>query len=92
MDGMAAALPNVGNNTTYSLPNTVNGITPSITVTNTQSSTIPIGTISNAVTDTFNFDTLACYTPRIINISGNVYAIVYRGTTNDGYLENVYYF
>jgi hypothetical protein len=88
-NGMAAALPNVGNNTTYSLPNTVNGITPSITVTNTQSSTIPIGTISNAVTDTFNFDTTACYTPRIINISGTVYAIVYRGTTNDGVLKTV---
>lgn len=85
--GLAATLPNVGNNTTYSLPNTVNGITPSITVTNTQSGNIPIGTIANAVTDTFNFDTLACYTPRIINISGNVYAIVYRGTTNDGYLK-----
>jgi hypothetical protein len=87
--GLAAALPNVGNNTTYSLPNTVNGITPSITVTNTQSATIPIGTITDPVTDTFNFDNTNCYTPHIINISGTVYAIVYRGATDDGTIKTV---
>ena len=88
-NGLAATLPNVGNNTTYSLPNTVNGVTPSITVTNTQSGTLPIGSITDPVTDTFNFDTTSCYTPHIINISGTVYAIVYRGATDDGTIKTV---
>ncbi|KKK79037.1 hypothetical protein LCGC14_2837540, partial [marine sediment metagenome] len=40
------------------------------------------GTIDNATTATSEFDTANCSYPRILNVSGDVYAIAYRGTAN----------
>ena len=47
------------------------------------------GTISPTVISTLEFDTADCYTPDIIHISGNVYAIAYRGVQSDGWLKTV---
>jgi hypothetical protein len=47
------------------------------------------GTISPAVISTLEFDTSDCYTPDIIRISGNVYAIAYRSTSSDGFVKTV---
>ncbi|MDH7506667.1 MAG: type IV pilin N-terminal domain-containing protein [Candidatus Thermoplasmatota archaeon] len=45
------------------------------------------GDIGNSVIDTWEFDPSDCYKPRIINIDGNIYAIVYTSTYNDGYIR-----
>ena len=47
------------------------------------------GDISHSVIDTLRFDNSACYEPSITLVSGDVYAIVYRGYYNRGYLKTV---
>jgi len=44
------------------------------------------GTIDDTVIGSFEFDVVQGNTPRIIYIAGNVYAIAYNGTLDDGYL------
>lgn len=44
------------------------------------------GTIATPVIDSFEFDTVSGLYPRIIPVSGDVYAIVYAGSGNDGYI------
>jgi len=44
------------------------------------------GIISSPLIDTFKFDGAAGYEPDIITVSNNVYAAVYRGASNDGFL------
>ena len=44
-----------------------------------------IGSIGS-VLDTLEFDTGACEYPHIINISGDIFAIVYQGSDGDGWL------
>ena len=46
------------------------------------------GTIGS-VQDSLEFDTGTTYDPHIMNVSGEVYAIVYRGPGNDGWLVTV---
>ena len=41
-----------------------------------------VGTIGNSVIDTLEFDTTSCIDPRILNISGDVYAVAYEAETN----------
>jgi hypothetical protein len=47
------------------------------------------GYIGNSAIDTLEFDNSNGYEPSIINVSGNVYAIAYRGSGNDGFLKTV---
>ena len=47
------------------------------------------GNITNTVTDTLEWDTANGYEPEIIHVSGDVYAIAYRGTDADGWLCTV---
>jgi hypothetical protein len=47
------------------------------------------GYIGNSAIDTLEFDNSNGYEPSIINVSGNVYAIAYRGPGNDGFLKTV---
>ncbi|MDP7200981.1 MAG: hypothetical protein QGI50_08485, partial [Dehalococcoidia bacterium] len=47
------------------------------------------GQITNAAIDTLEFDTVKGKTPKIIPISGNVYAIAYAGYFDDGFLKTV---
>ncbi|MBN1191521.1 MAG: hypothetical protein JXA46_17325 [Dehalococcoidales bacterium] len=47
------------------------------------------GIISRHVVDTFEFDNSAGYEPYIIAVSDNVYAVVYRGKSSDGFLKTI---
>ena len=47
------------------------------------------GQIGNAVVDSYEFEASNCITPNIINISGNVYAIAYRGPNDDGFIKSL---
>jgi len=47
------------------------------------------GQIADAVTDSLEFDTTKGKEPSILLISGNVYAIAYRGEDDDGFLKTV---
>ena len=46
------------------------------------------GTI-NGVNDSLEFDTSNCYTPHIIRISNDIYAVVYRGSDKDGIIKTI---
>ncbi len=46
------------------------------------------GEISGTL-DTLEFDTVYGYNPSIVNISGDIYAIAYTGTSSDGYVSTV---
>lgn len=46
------------------------------------------GTITKSIIDSLVFDTVVLW-PRIIHVSGDVYAIIYQGTDNDGYVCTV---
>ncbi len=47
------------------------------------------GIISSPAIATFGFDSAAGYEPDIIFVSDNVYAVVYRGASNDGFLKTL---
>ena len=49
----------------------------------------PTGQITNTAIDTLEFDATTAYTPQLIHVSGNVYAIVYHGPGDDGFLKTV---
>jgi hypothetical protein len=53
--------------------------------------TVPISSVGviSAVKNTFTLDNSACYEPDIIYVTGNYYAIAYRGGSNVGYLKTV---
>ncbi|MHB8104644.1 MAG: hypothetical protein ACYDG5_03795 [Dehalococcoidales bacterium] len=86
---LGTSIPNPGDHITYNLPETLNGVTPSVTVTtNTTSIAGTAGNIT-AVIDTLEFDTSNGYTPDIVQVSSTVYAIAYRGSSTRGYLETV---
>jgi len=45
------------------------------------------GNIGSAHIDSLEFDTSSCYDPRIILISDDLYAVVYRDASNDGWIK-----
>jgi hypothetical protein len=47
------------------------------------------GQITDSIIDNLEFDTSAGYEPDIIHISGNIYAIAYRGSSNHGIVKTV---
>jgi flagellin FlaB len=47
------------------------------------------GTVTDAVIDTLEFDTTEGKEPFIVNVSGDIYAIVYKGVDGDGFLKTV---
>ncbi|MGD8888818.1 MAG: prepilin-type N-terminal cleavage/methylation domain-containing protein [Desulfobacterales bacterium] len=47
------------------------------------------GQITDIVIDSLEFDVNYAYAPDIINVSGNYFAIAYRGPDNDGWLKTV---
>ncbi len=49
----------------------------------------PNGNITNSVIDTLEFDTGNGREPKIINVTGDIYAIAYRGSNNDGFLKTI---
>lgn len=47
------------------------------------------GDIGGAIIDTFEFDTGFCEEPWIVHVSGETFAIVYKGPDSDGWLKTV---
>ncbi|MCP4713575.1 MAG: hypothetical protein GY868_00540, partial [Deltaproteobacteria bacterium] len=47
------------------------------------------GTISSTIVDSYEFDTSRGEEPAIINVSGDTYAIAYRGNLSDGWLRTL---
>ena len=47
------------------------------------------GAIAASITGRLVFDSASGYQPNIIHISGNAYAVVYRGTASDGYISTL---
>ncbi len=47
------------------------------------------GQMGNAVIDTLEFDPSDCYEPDVIHVSGDVYAVVYRGPADDGFIKTM---
>ncbi|MGD0795350.1 MAG: hypothetical protein ABR958_07195 [Dehalococcoidales bacterium] len=47
------------------------------------------GVIGGSVISTLTFDSSSCYEPAIINVSGTIYAIAYRQSSNLGYLKTM---
>jgi len=47
------------------------------------------GLITDSIIDVLEFDTDTCGDPNIIHITNLVYAVVYTGTNNDGYLKTI---
>ncbi|MFA5309618.1 MAG: hypothetical protein WC370_09080 [Dehalococcoidales bacterium] len=45
------------------------------------------GDIGNSVIDSLIFDSSSCYEPDIIDVSGNYYAVAYRGQSNSGIVK-----
>jgi hypothetical protein len=87
--GLAEQLPDPGDEITYQLGETLNGVSTTVTVTaNVTGGGGTIGDIG-AVIDTLEFDTADGWEPDIIQVSGNVYAIAYRGPSNDGFMKTV---
>ena len=88
---LSSQLPNVGSNVNYTLPNMVNSIAPSITVTKTVAGgggSGSTGTITKSVASSLQFDT-AGYTPVIFNISTGVDAVLYRDSSNRVVIKTV---
>lgn len=53
--------------------------------------TIPIATNGNISSriDTYTYETNTCYSPDLIHVSGDIYAIPYRGDDDDGWVETI---
>jgi hypothetical protein len=49
----------------------------------------PNGSINNTIIDTGIFDAVQCLEPSIVHISGDVFAIAYRGDGEDGFLKTI---
>jgi len=49
----------------------------------------PAGVIGGAAISTLIFDTSVCYEPDMLNVSGSVYGIAYRGSSNQGVIKTV---
>ncbi len=50
---------------------------------------LPDGNISNSRIDYLEFDTSSGYEPSVVHVSGDIYAIAYRGSGNDGFVRTV---
>jgi hypothetical protein len=80
-----------GDEVTYELDETINGLDVSVTVT---ANTIgggggTPGEITDTVIDSLEYDTSNGYEPSVVHVSGDIYAIAYRSSGNDGFLKTV---
>jgi hypothetical protein len=79
-----------GEEVTYQLDETLNGVTVSVTVTaNATGGGISAGDISDMPIDTLEYDTSNGYETSIVHVSGDIYAIAYRGSGSDGFLKTI---
>ncbi len=82
-------IPNPGDEITFPLPEAINGVTTTITVTSNATGGGEIGSIDKTVIDTFDFEGAFCNTPDMIHVSGNIYAIAFEGSGSDGFVRTV---
>ncbi|MEW5797349.1 MAG: hypothetical protein AB1772_13470, partial [Candidatus Zixiibacteriota bacterium] len=47
------------------------------------------GQINDAVLDNLEFDPSLCYDPDIVHVSGDIYAVAYRGPGDDGFIRTL---
>jgi hypothetical protein len=88
--GLAEEFTGPGDEITYPLDETINGLTTSVTVTaNATGGGSFAGDITDTVIDTLEYDTSNGYEPSIVHVSGNIYAIAHRGSGNDGFLKTI---
>jgi hypothetical protein len=87
--GLGDSLLNPGDQITYQLPETLNGVNTTVTVTVNATGGSGTGNITKTVIDSFNFDGTFCNIPNILHVSGNIYAIAYQGPSSDGFLKTV---
>jgi hypothetical protein len=88
---LGASIPNVGDHITYQLPEAINGVTPTVTVTTNTSGGGggAAGNITKSIIDSLDF-AIEGYTPKIVQVSGNIYAVVYTDSGNkNGYLKTI---
>jgi hypothetical protein len=55
-------------------------------------STVEIGAdglISDSLIDTFEYDTADGYEPSLVHVSGSIYAVAYRGSSDTGYVKTL---
>jgi hypothetical protein len=88
-DDLGDLIPDPGDQINYQLPETINGVTTSVTITSNATGGGEIGSINKTVIDSFNFDGAFCNTPDMIHVSGNIYAIAYEGPGSDGFIKTV---
>jgi hypothetical protein len=86
---LAEQLSQPGDEATYQLPETLNGLTVSVTVTANATGSGAAGDITDDIIDSLEFDTANGYEPYMIQVSGDIYAVVYRGGNSDGFVKTV---
>jgi hypothetical protein len=86
---LAGQFTQPGDQVTYQLDELINGLTTGITVTANTTGGGYAGDISDMIIDTLEFDTANGFEPSIVNVSGNICAIAYRGTSADGFLKTL---
>ncbi len=88
--GLAEQFTEPGDEVTYQLYETINGLTTSVTVTaNATGGGSFAGDINDTVIDSLEFDKSNGYEPSIVHVSGDVYAIAYRGPGSDGFVKTI---
>ena len=89
-DGLADQLASPGDNVTYQLSEAVNDVAPTITVIADEiGGGGSSGNITDTVIDTLDFETNGAEPAKIISVSGDIYAIVYTDSNNDGWVKTV---
>jgi hypothetical protein len=79
-----------GDEVTYQLDETINGLTTSVTVTvNATGGGGYAGDITDIVIDSLEYDTSNGYEPYIVHVAGDIYAIAHRGSGSDGFIKTV---
>jgi hypothetical protein len=92
--GLADAFTGPGDQVTYELPEEINGLTATVTITaNATASGGAPGEIEDGVIDSQIFDNNSATDPDIVHVSGDVYAIAYQSSSyyygSPGYLKTV---
>ncbi len=85
---LAGQFSHPGDEVTYQLDETLNGLAVSVTVTANTTGGGTAGEITDTVIDTLEFDTADGFEPSMINVSGNIYAIAYRGNKQRRFFED----
>jgi hypothetical protein len=88
--GLAGEFTQPGDEVTYQLDETINGLTATVTVTaNATGGGSFAGDITDTIIDTLEYDNSNGYEPSIVHVSGDIFAIAYRSSGSDGFLKTI---